>query len=95
MSKENWRQLPQGDLILEKGTAIKYMTGDWRSNKPIWDKEKCINCLSCWIYCPDSSVLIEDSKMVGIDYDHCKGCGICARVCPEKVGAIDMVLEEK
>jgi len=95
MIKENWRQLPEGDLILEKGTAIKYKTGDWRSQKPIWDKEKCINCLSCWIYCPDSSVLIEDSKMVGIDYDHCKGCGICARVCPEKVGAIDMVLEEK
>jgi pyruvate ferredoxin oxidoreductase delta subunit len=29
--------------------------------------------------------------MVSFDYDHCKGCGICASICPAK--AIDMIPE--
>jgi pyruvate ferredoxin oxidoreductase delta subunit len=29
--------------------------------------------------------------MEGIDYAHCKGCGICAKVCP--VSCIEMVKE--
>jgi Pyruvate/2-oxoacid:ferredoxin oxidoreductase delta subunit len=31
--------------------------------------------------------------MLGIDYDHCKGCGICAEECPKD--AIHMEEEEK
>jgi len=36
---------------------------------------------------------IQKGKAVDIDYAFCKGCGICARVCPKK--AIKMVREEK
>lgn len=90
---EGWQDLPIGGLILESGTAAKYITGDWRSLRPIWNEEKCISCLNCWIYCPDSSILVENEKMVGIDYDHCKGCGICSSECPKKVSAIKMVNE--
>jgi len=40
----------------------------------------------------DSSIMVsEEGKMTGIDYDHCKGCGICSKVCPFK--AIDFVEE--
>jgi pyruvate ferredoxin oxidoreductase delta subunit len=42
----------------------------------------------CWVFCPDSSILVKEEKMVGIDYDHCKGCGICAHECP--TGALEM-----
>jgi pyruvate ferredoxin oxidoreductase delta subunit len=31
--------------------------------------------------------------VVGIDLEHCKGCGICAEVCPPKIKAIEMVQE--
>lgn len=90
-----WKELPEGGLILEPGTTEKYETGDWRSRRPIWNSEKCISCLICWIYCPELSISVEDKKKIGIDYKHCKGCGICANVCPEKVGAIKMIDEQR
>jgi pyruvate ferredoxin oxidoreductase delta subunit len=93
--KPGWKELPEGD-ILDPGTAEKFKTGSWRSEKPVWSKEKCINCLICWISCPDSSIIVKDGKMTGIDYDHCKGCGICSRECPVKpVKAILMEAEKK
>lgn len=81
--KLGWKELPEGD-VLEAGTAEKFETGDWRSERPIWHPERCIHCLFCWISCPDTSILVKDGKMTGIDYKHCKGCGICARECPVK-----------
>ena len=81
--KLGWKELPEGD-VLEAGTAEKFETGDWRSERPIWHPERCIHCLFCWIDCPDTSILVKDGKMTGIDYKHCKGCGICAKECPVK-----------
>lgn len=91
-----WKEVKKGDT-LECGTAAEFKTGDWRSKKPIWKSEICIQCLQCWIHCPDSSINVDrtTSKMTGFDYDHCKGCGICAQVCPTKPKSIVMVDEEK
>ena len=92
---EKWFELPEAGLIIEPGSSAKYKTGSWRSRKPIWDKDKCTSCLTCWIYCPDSSVMVENQKVVGMNLDYCKGCGICANVCPPKVSAIKMEDERK
>jgi len=44
----------------------------------------------CVEFCPDGAIYeVEDS--VEIDYDYCKGCGICANECPYK--AVKMVEE--
>lgn len=92
--KKGWKELPIG-LSLKSGTSQEFETGDWRSDKPIWDEKKCTHCLICWIYCPDSAIIIKDGKVQGIDYRYCKGCGICAEECPPKIKAITMVREEK
>jgi len=92
--KKGWKEIPIG-LVLEGGTSKKFETGDWRSDKPIWDPKKCTHCLICWIYCPDTAIIIKDGKVQGIDYRYCKGCGICAEECPPKIRAITMVREEK
>jgi len=92
---KGWKELPIGAILEESGTAREYKTGDWRSFRPILDKDKCINCLVCWIYCPDNAIKAKDGKIEGIDYEYCKGCGICEEVCPPKIRAIRMEKEAK
>ncbi len=91
MKEKGWKEIPEGGLILEGGNATKYNTGSWRPVCPVRDEEKCVNCLTCWVFCPDSSVIVKDIKIVGMDLEHCKGCGICAKQCPKQ--AIKMVPE--
>lgn len=54
---------------------------------------QCDSCDLCRIFCPDLCIMRDEKTgEIEIDYDFCKGCGICAAVCPK--GAINMVLEE-
>lgn len=91
---KGWKELVPGGIIVEAGNAKEYKTGDWRTEKPEVNLEGCIHCFFCWAYCPDSAVVVdsENGKMVGFNYDYCKGCGICASICPPKV--ITMIPEE-
>ena len=92
MSKKGWRNLPVAAVIFTPGSSMEYKTGGWRAFRPVVDENKCTFCLLCWIYCPDAAVKRADEvKKVRIDYDYCKGCGICASECPVK--AITMVEE--
>ena len=53
----------------------------------------CFHCDNCYIYCPDNAVVKRSDGNLEIDYDYCKGCGICAVECP--CGAIKMVQNDK
>lgn len=92
MSASRWRPLDRGPAI-PGGTSREFLTGSWRTERPELDLAACIHCMLCWLYCPDSSILAADGKITGIDLDHCKGCGICAAVCPPKAHAITMTVE--
>lgn len=72
--------------IPKKGAMGK--TGSWRVFEPEFDKDKCVKCLRCWIFCPEGAIKRNKDGTVEIDFDYCKGCGICANVC--KVNAIKM-----
>lgn len=93
--KDTWRELPIGGVIPEGGTSVAYITGDWRGGgkRPVLNTAACVDCLHCWIACPDSAIRIDGGRMLGFDYNYCKGCGICARECPPLVNAIVMVEE--
>jgi pyruvate ferredoxin oxidoreductase delta subunit len=84
MSLRGWHDIPIGGMILEAGNAVEYITGSWRAFRPVRGQAECSHCFQCWLFCPDSSILVdaEQEKMAGFDLDHCKGCGICAAVCP-------------
>jgi len=88
----NYNDLVVGDRVIEAGNSENFHTGDWRSLIPVIDIDKCIDCFTCWIYCPDDCIIIKDDMIVGIKATHCKGCGICAKACPKK--AITMTPEE-
>ncbi len=52
----------------------------------------CFECDNCFGVCPDNAVIkLGGSAPYEIDYDFCKGCGLCAQECP--CGAIDMIPE--
>ncbi len=72
-----------------KGSAGR--TGLWRTERPLIDSSKCVKCLLCWLYCPEGAITRGEDDSVEVDYEYCKGCGICANECPVK--AIEMVPE--
>ena len=80
----------------EPGPGDGGRTGSWRVLRPVIDPDKCIAakknkkaCFICWLFCPDG--VISKTVLPQIDYEYCKGCGICAEECPAK--AIAMVEE--
>ena len=89
--KTPWQDLTEGLQIHEPATSKLFLTGEWRTQTPIFIQEKCKQCLLCVPYCPDSCSPVKDSERQEFDYDHCKGCGICAKACP--FGAIEMDTE--
>ena len=47
-----------------------------------------INVTICLMVCPDVAIFRKDESFM-IDYDYCKGCGICAVECPRSVITIE------
>lgn len=92
-----WREMPPGvglhaqeinGIKVGPGSAVQVRTGTWRTRTPRYDRGKCVKCVRCWFICPDAAISREDDDHILIDYDHCKGCGMCSTVCPSK--AIEM-----
>jgi len=84
----------QMDRDYSKSSSYTVSVSDWRLIKPVFNKDYCIDCQFCWIYCPDVSIIARDKKMIGVDMDHCKGCGICAEVCPTNPKSLLMFPEQ-
>jgi len=77
--------------LIEKGAGRPFQSGD-RRRLPVWDKDRCIRCGICYVYCPDGAVYRTDDGFFDVDKDRCKGCGICHREC--WFGVVSMVEEE-
>ena len=84
----------QEDRAYSANSSFTASVADWRLKKPVFNKDFCIDCQFCWVYCPDISIISRDKKMVGVDMDHCKGCGICVEVCPTNPKSLLMFSEQ-
>lgn len=85
-----WTELSPG-CVVRPGSTRDNLTGDWRSTLPVMQKERCIQCGLCWVFCPDAAQIQDSDGFFSVDLDYCKGCGICAKECP--TGAIHMEKE--
>ena len=68
------------------------------TNLAIREADRCFNCGicnqcdNCYMFCPDIAVIREKgSQERRIDYDYCKGCGLCVVECPRNA----MTLKEE
>ena len=86
--KAPYQDITPGNTVYCGGGAVTFNTGEWRTQTPVIDWDKCVQCLLCAPMCPDSSIPVVDGKRQDFDYDHCKGCGICVGCC--SFGAITM-----
>ncbi len=85
------------NIVKEKDSGFPFITDlknnrDWRKEKPVVDREKCIKCGVCYLFCPDSAIgMVEDGYFEADDL-LCKGCGVCKSQCV--TGCIGMEKEE-
>jgi len=42
----------------------------------------CTACDRCMLYCPEGIIVRAQAERYTVDYDYCKGCGLCAAECP-------------
>lgn len=81
-------EMPPGPCVTA-GILVENNAG-WRTFKPVLDSTRCVKCQTCWLICPDG-VIDRTGDVYEIDYNFCKGCGLCAAECPLR--AIKMVKE--
>ena len=84
---------PRFGVVVQPGTTRDQKMAGWRVYKPRYLQDKCVGDRSCELCCPDGAVFREGKRKFQVDLDACKGCGICAEMCP--VDDIVMVLEEE
>lgn len=89
---------PQLDLVRRQTTFEEVLQGLTEDNA-LFEARRCMSCGNCFEcdncygVCPDNAIIkLGPGKKFRINYDYCKGCGICANECP--CGAIDMVSED-
>ena len=90
---QGWQEISVGGVILDGGSSLEVDTGEWRTMIPVWLEDKCRHCFLCFPTCADSSIPIDNDKRLDFDFKHCKGCGVCYKVCP--FGAITFEKEGK
>ena len=89
----DWHCLQIGCDIDTPGSTEAFHTGNWRTGGiPVIDREKCVSCGFCHIYCPDAAMVLMADGTIKWDGRYCKGCGVCAEECPK--GAIEMQEEQ-
>ena len=88
----SWRELLPGCVVTEAGNAKQYRTGDWKSERPVLNHQKCIKCGICYLFCPEGCIGQNEEGYFEANLYYCKGCGICVRECWTE--AIKMVEEE-
>ncbi len=88
---QTWKEIKVGCILLEEGKAKPFERADKPALVPQWDKQMCVRCGLCYLFCPDAAIRRGADGYFEADLDYCKGCGICHKEC--WFGAISMTEE--
>ena len=58
--KAPYQDMTLGNQIYGGGGSKDFKTGEWRTQTPVMNWEKCVNCLLCAPFCPDSCIPVVD-----------------------------------
>ena len=94
------RQKQSKGLAKRRIRGFEEVTFTLTEDRAVKEAERCFSCgtcnecENCYVFCPDASV-IKTGEMFShqLDYDFCKGCGICLSECPR--GAISFEEEAR
>ncbi len=91
-------QRPELERI-RRQTNFEEVVGGLTEDNALFEARRCMSCGNCFEcdncfgVCPDNAVIKLGANLrYEIDYDFCKGCGICVKECP--CGAIEMIPEK-
>ncbi len=83
-------------LPRERLKAFIEVTSGLTENAALREAERCFGCgtcnecENCYLFCPDASILKKGEKISQqVDYDFCKGCGICFVECPRRAISLE------
>jgi len=51
----------------------------------------CPECDNCMVFCPDAAISRKEGGRYQINYDYCKGCGVCVSECPRNAISIKVL----
>ena len=94
------RQREAKGLIKKRIKGFGEVTSTFTEGIALEEAERCFSCgtcnecENCYVFCPDASIIkTEEVFSHQVDYDFCKGCGICFSECPR--GAISLKEETR
>jgi 2-oxoacid:acceptor oxidoreductase delta subunit (pyruvate/2-ketoisovalerate family) len=79
-------------LVKKRIKGFEEVTSTFTEGIALEEAERCFSCgtcnecENCYVFCPDASI-IKTKQILShqVDYDFCKGCGICFSECPRGV----------
>jgi 2-oxoacid:acceptor oxidoreductase delta subunit (pyruvate/2-ketoisovalerate family) len=94
------RRRERKGVVKKRIKGFEEVTSGFTEGSALEEAERCFSCgtcnrcENCYVFCPDASIIKAGGVLSRqVDYDFCKGCGICFSECPR--GAISLEEEAR